>query len=59
MGRIVGLNFEVSPDAKEIERLKAYAEEHGIDIGNSNSVRGIAKKIEDAEKSKAGDKSEE
>lgn len=43
----------VDPDIAEIERLKAYAEEHGIDIGNSSSVNGITKKIADAEKAKA------
>lgn len=40
------------PDAEEIERLKAYAKEHGIDIGNASSVNGIAKKIAEAEKAK-------
>lgn len=28
-----------------VEELKAYAEEHGIDIGNASSPSGIAKKI--------------
>ena len=56
MARTVGLVFKeevVNPDIEEIERLKAYAEEHGIEIGNSNSVNGITKKIADAEKAKA------
>ena len=43
----------VDPDTAEIERLKAYAKEHGIDIGNASSVNGIAKKIADAEKARA------
>lgn len=50
MARTVGLVFEaVNTDAEEVERLKAYALEHGIDIGNSTSLKGIAKKIADAE----------
>lgn len=31
-----------------VEELKAYAEEHGIDIGNASSQSGIAKKIREA-----------
>lgn len=31
-----------------VEELKAYAEEHGIDIGNASSQSGIAKKIKEA-----------
>jgi hypothetical protein len=42
-------------DGMDVDQLKAYAEEHGIDIGNSTSVSGIVKKITDAEKA-AGDK---
>ena len=56
MAKTVGLIFEevtVDPDIAEIERLKAYAVEHGIDIGNSSSVNGITKKIAEAEKAKA------
>lgn len=34
----------------DIEQLKAYAQEHGIDIGQSTSANGILKKITDAEK---------
>ncbi len=30
------------------EELKAYAEEHGIDIGKATSQDGILKKIEEA-----------
>lgn len=33
-----------------VEELKAYAEEHGIDIGNASSQSGIAKKIREASK---------
>lgn len=43
----------IDPDIAEIERLKAYAAEHNIDIGNSSSVNGITKKITDAEKERA------
>lgn len=31
-----------------VEELKAYAEEHGIDIGNASSQSGISKKIREA-----------
>jgi len=34
----------------DVDQLKAYAEEHKIDIGNSTSANGILKKINDAEK---------
>jgi hypothetical protein len=40
-------------DGMTVDQLKAYAEEHGIDIGNSSSVNGIIKKIADAEKKAA------
>lgn len=40
-------------EGMDVEQLKAYAEEHGIEIGNSSSVNGITKKIVDAEKAKA------
>lgn len=61
MGRIVGLKFEKAKptqkpskfDGMDVDQLKAYAEENRIDIGNSSSVKGITKKIEDAEKAKA------
>lgn len=33
-----------------VEELKAYAEEHNIDIGNASSENGIIKKIEEAQK---------
>lgn len=33
-----------------VEELKAYAEEKGIDIGQSTSQKGILKKIQEAEK---------
>lgn len=49
MATTVGLTFEVNPEATEIEELKAYAEEKGIDIGNASSVNGIKKKISEAE----------
>ncbi len=35
---------------KSVEELKAYAEEHCIDIGNSTSINGILKKIQEAQK---------
>jgi hypothetical protein len=31
--------------AMDIDHLKAYADEHGIDIGNATSANGIIKKI--------------
>jgi hypothetical protein len=39
---------------KTVEELKAYATENGIDIGNSTSINGIIKKIQDSQK-KAGE----
>lgn len=36
-----------------VDQLKAYAEEHKIDIGNSTSLNGILKKITDAENATA------
>ena len=33
-----------------LEELKVYAEEEGIDIGQSTSQKGILKKIQEAEK---------
>ena len=33
-----------------LEELKAYANEKGIDIGQSTSQKGILKKIQEAEK---------
>ena len=53
--------YEVEEDDKEktesgddlkgmsVEELKAYANEKGIDIGNSTSQNGILKKIQDAQ----------
>lgn len=35
---------------KTVEELKAYAEEHCIDIGNSTSINGILRKIQEAQK---------
>jgi len=32
-----------------VDELKLYAEEKGIDLGNSTSQKGILKKIQDAE----------
>jgi len=37
-------------DGMDVEQLKVYASEHGIDIGQATSVNGILKKIADAEK---------
>ncbi|HHV13212.1 MAG TPA: hypothetical protein GXX75_23340 [Clostridiales bacterium] len=37
-------------DGWNADQLRAYAEEHGINIGQATSVNGIMKKIEDAEK---------
>lgn len=42
-----------------VEQLKAYAIEHGIDIGQSSSVNGILKKITDAEKESGSKEGEE
>ena len=44
----------VDGDPKElkemtVEELTAYAKEKSIDIGNSTSIKGILKKIQDAE----------
>ena len=38
-----------------IDELKAYAAEHGIDIGRSTSASGIIEKIKAAEEGGAGD----
>lgn len=56
--RTVGLNLKMQEAAKEpskfdgmdVEQLKAYAAEHGIEIGNSTSINGILKKITEAKK---------
>jgi hypothetical protein len=56
--RTVGMKVEVDQESvntgkfegMDAEQLKAYAIEHGIDIGNSNSVSGLIKKIKEAEK---------
>ncbi len=37
-------------EGMDVEQLKVYASEHGIDIGQATSVNGILKKITDAEK---------
>jgi hypothetical protein len=57
MGRTVGLILKPEPikepskfDGMDVEQLKVYAGENGIDIGNANSVNGIIKKITEAEK---------
>lgn len=42
-------------DSMDVEQLKAYAKEKGIDIGNSTSLKGIIKKIEEAEKLNSND----
>ncbi len=43
------LKGKVSEDDKfadmSVDELKAYAEEHGINIGNASTAAGIAKKI--------------
>lgn len=36
-----------------VEELKAYAEEHGIDLGRSTSHEGILKKIQEAAEEKS------
>lgn len=41
-----GAEFE----GKSVDELKAYAEEHEIDIGNATSEKGIIKKILEAKK---------
>lgn len=59
MRREKALNEQVKESADEntselanlsLEELKAYAEEKGIDIGQSTSQKGILKKIQEAEK---------
>lgn len=35
-------------EGKTVEELKAYADEHNIDIGNATSENGIIKKIKEA-----------
>lgn len=37
-------------EGKTLDELKAYAEEHKIDIGKASTEEGIIKKIEDAQK---------
>lgn len=37
-------------DGKTLDELKAYAEEHNIDIGKATTEEGIIKKIEEAQK---------
>ena len=37
-------------DGFSVEQLKEYATEKGIEVGNSTSLSGITKKINDAEK---------
>lgn len=53
MARTIGLTFntkiEVTEDNLELQELKDYAKENGIDIGKSNTVAGIRKKIAEAE----------
>lgn len=58
MGKIIGLQLDNKKtnsvpskfEGLDVEQLKAYATERGIDIGNSSSVNGIIKKITEAEK---------
>lgn len=59
MRREKALNKQVESNAADstselanlsVEELKAYAEEKGIDIGQSTSQKGILKKIQEAEK---------
>jgi hypothetical protein len=38
----------VALEDMNVEELKAYAEEHGIDIGKATSQEGILKKIQEA-----------
>ena len=40
--------------AMDIEALKAYAAEKGIDLGNATSQNGIIKKIKDFQENKEG-----
>jgi Lon protease-like protein len=35
-------------EGKSVDELKAYAEEHGIDIGKATTEEGIIKKIKEA-----------
>lgn len=37
-------------EGKTLEELKAFAEEHNIDIGKATTEEGIIKKIEEAQK---------
>jgi hypothetical protein len=55
--RTVGLVLKTEPvkepskfDGMDIEQLKVYAGENGIDIGNASSINGIIKKITEVEK---------
>jgi hypothetical protein len=58
LSRTVGLIIKKAEPPKEpskfegmdVDQLKTYAGEHGIDIGNATSVNGIIKKITEAEK---------
>lgn len=52
--------YKVVDDEKKLEdmnaeELKLYAEENGIDIGNSTSVKGILKKIKDGDSEETND----
>lgn len=40
--------------AMDVEALKAYAAEKGIDLGNATSQNGIIKKIKDFQENKEG-----
>lgn len=50
--KVIGdIKKEESPfDGMSVDELKAYAEQHNIDIGNATTEKGIIKKIEEAQK---------
>lgn len=64
MGYEVEEDFIEKPDEKgqedvdlmamDVEELKAYAAEKGIDLGNATSQNGIIKKIKDFQEQKEG-----
>lgn len=45
----VELSNEEKLNSMSVEELTQYAKEHGIDIGNATSQKGILKKIKEVE----------
>ena len=49
-GEVAESNTPGEFEGKTLEELKAYADEHKIDIGKATTEEGIIKKIEEAQK---------